>query len=99
MESPAGRTTCMSPFADLVRALLHEGSVRLRQPRRWPLSGVLADIDEPPLLPVDLGGHPGLLLLYAERLARQRRPAWVADGPAREYIELVFGERNLPLGG
>lgn len=75
-------------------------TVRLEEVlRRWPLSGVLADIDEPPLSPVDLGGHPGLLLLYAERLARQRRPAWVVDGPAREYIELVFAERNLPLGG
>jgi hypothetical protein len=64
--------------------------------RRWPLSGVLADIDEPPLTPVLLGGHPGLLLLYAERLAQRPRPAWRAPGPAAEYIDLVFSERGLP---
>src|SRR4051795_8429030 len=37
--------------------------------RGWPLSGVLAGLDEPPLVPLDLGGHPGLMLLYAERFA------------------------------
>ncbi len=63
--------------------------------RRWPLSGVLADLDEPPLSPVDLGGHPGLLLLYAERLALRPRPAWRVEGPARDSIDLVFSERNL----
>lgn len=64
--------------------------------RRWPLSGVLADLEAPPLEPVELDGHPGLLLLYAERLAQRPRPSWVAD-PAREIIELVFAERELPV--
>jgi hypothetical protein len=64
--------------------------------RRWPLSGVLADLDEPPLTPVELGGHPGLLLLYAERLAQRPRPAWRVEGPVRDYIDLVFSERGMP---
>jgi hypothetical protein len=64
--------------------------------RRWPLSGVLADLDEPPLTEVELGGHPGLLLLYAERLTQRPRPAWRVAGPARDWIELVFSERKLP---
>jgi hypothetical protein len=66
--------------------------------RQAPLSGVLADVEEGPLGPVELGGHAGLLLLYAERLAENVRPAWVpAEGPARPYVELVFAERGLPL--
>jgi hypothetical protein len=64
--------------------------------RRWPLSGVLSDVDEPPLTTVELGGHPGLLLLYAERLAQRPRPAWRVGGPAGDWIDLVFGERGLP---
>jgi hypothetical protein len=44
-----------------------------------------------------LGGHPGLLLLYAERLAEHLRPEWVPDGPARPYVELVFTQRGLPV--
>ncbi len=64
--------------------------------RRWPLSGVLADLDAGPLTAVELGGHPGLLLLYAERLARHPRPAWRVEGPARDWIDLVFNERGLP---
>jgi hypothetical protein len=64
--------------------------------RQWPLTGVLSDVEEGPLTPVELGGHPGLLLLYAERLADNLRPAWVPpDGPAREYVEMVCAERNL----
>jgi hypothetical protein len=66
--------------------------------RRAPLSGVLSDVEEGPAAPVELGGHPGLLLLYAERLADSVRPAWVPGaGPVRPYVELVFGERGLPL--
>ncbi len=63
--------------------------------REWPLSGALADVAEAPLAPPAFGGHPGLLLLYAERLAGHPRPAWVPDGPARPYIELVFAESGL----
>jgi len=67
--------------------------------RRWPLSGVLSDVADGPLAPLDFGGHDGLMLLYAERLASHEKPAWLpADGRAREHVELVFGElgRGLP---
>jgi hypothetical protein len=64
--------------------------------REWPLSGVLADIAEAPLTPLDFGGHPGLLLLYAERLAQKERPAWIAAGSVFEYISLVFHEYGKP---
>lgn len=59
--------------------------------RQWPLSGVLADIGLPPLGPLDFGGHPGLLLLYAERLASNDRPAWRPTPPGEgwDYYELV----------
>ncbi|HVK14153.1 MAG TPA: hypothetical protein VM597_35760 [Gemmataceae bacterium] len=66
--------------------------------RRWPLSGVLADLDGEPTTPPDFGGHPGLQLLYAERLAHTGRPGWVpADGPARQWAERVFSEVGRPL--
>jgi AcrR family transcriptional regulator len=64
--------------------------------RRWPLSGVLADLDEPPLAAIDFD-HPGLRLLYAERLADRPRPAWLPEGPTYEYVELVFSERKLTM--
>jgi hypothetical protein len=60
--------------------------------RRWPLSGILADIDEKPLAAIDFDGHVGLCLLYAERLARNEKPAWVPHGLAQAYVELVYGE-------
>src|SRR5205823_131332 len=66
--------------------------------RRWPLSGVLSDVAEAPLTPLDLNGHPGLLLLYAERLAGNVKPAWLpADGPVREQVDRVFAERGLTV--
>jgi hypothetical protein len=72
-------------------------SVRLEETlRRWPLSGVLADIDAVPLTPLEFG-HPGLHLLYAERLAGRPRPAWVPEGTGLEHVELVFSERKLPM--
>ena len=58
--------------------------------RAWPLSGVLSDLAEGPAEVGDLGGHPGLWLLYGERLAIDEKPAWMVDGPARGYVELVF---------
>jgi hypothetical protein len=66
--------------------------------RRWPLSGVLSDLDEGPLAPLDLGGHPGLLMLYAERLVANDRPAWRPDrsSPAWECYELVLQEQSQP---
>ena len=60
--------------------------------RQWPLSGVLSDVEERPLTPPAFGGHPGLLLLYAERLARNGKPAWVPAGRGLEYLELVLAE-------
>jgi hypothetical protein len=68
--------------------------------RQWPLSGVLSDVEEGPAAPPDFGGHPGLLLLYAERLARNEKPAWLPAGPGLEYLELVLadlGRERSPL--
>ena len=64
--------------------------------RQWPLSGVLSDVTDPPIGSLDFGGHPGLLLLYAERLAANDRVAWrpVRGKPGWEYFELVSDERN-----
>jgi hypothetical protein len=60
--------------------------------RRWPLSGVLSDVAEAPLTPLEFGGHHGLLLLYGERLAAHDRPAWrPAAGRAAEAFALAGG--------
>jgi hypothetical protein len=67
--------------------------------RQWPLSGVLADLPDGPTTPPTFAGHPGLLLVYAERLADHANPAWApADGPGQEYVELVGAatERRRP---
>jgi hypothetical protein len=58
--------------------------------RAWPLSGVLSDLAEGPKDVGDLGGHPGLWMLYAERLALDEKPAWMPDGASKAYVELVF---------
>jgi len=60
--------------------------------RQWPLSGALANIDEGPLTPLDFAGHPGLLMLYAERLSQHHKPAWMPQAPGLEYVELVRAE-------
>lgn len=66
--------------------------------RRWPLSGALADVAEPPAGDLQFHNHPGLQLLYAERLAFSLRPAWVpAGGRTREALELVLQEEGKPL--
>lgn len=65
--------------------------------RRHPLSGVLADIEEGPLTPIRLDDHPGLQMLYAERLAEKPRPRWVPEGPAFAHVEMIFAERGLPI--
>jgi hypothetical protein len=61
--------------------------------RRWPLSGVLSDVEEGPLVAAEFGGHPGLLLLYAERLSANDRPSWRPNrsSPAYDYYELIVG--------
>jgi hypothetical protein len=65
--------------------------------RLWPLAGVLADLPEGPAIEPELGGHPGLRLLYAERLALRPQRAWMPAGPTRDYVDLVFFERGLAL--
>lgn len=60
--------------------------------RRWPLSGVLAPLNEPPLTDLDFEGHRGLLLLYAERLADNFKAGWTPRGDAAAYVELVWSE-------
>jgi len=60
----------------------------------WPLSGVLAEVDEAPTADLDFGGHPGLMLLYAERLAQKPKPAWLPHGQALEYVQLVAQEMD-----
>jgi hypothetical protein len=59
--------------------------------RSWPLSGALSDVADGPLVPLDFAGHAGLLLLYAERVSANDRPAWRPSPPARaaDYDELV----------
>ena len=61
--------------------------------RQWPLSGVLAGLDEGPTSALDFGGHEGLMLLYGERLARHGSPTspWRPVGRPLEYVELVAG--------
>jgi hypothetical protein len=82
-----------------VRAPEGEPAVALdRLLRTWPLSGVRADLDGVPATPLEFDGHPGLQLLYAERLIRTARPEWVpAAGTAREWVERVFAERGRSL--
>jgi MoxR-vWA-beta-propeller ternary system domain bpX4 len=62
--------------------------------RQWPLSGVLSEVEDGPLTPVGFHGHPGLQLLYAERLARHEKPAWLPKGRGYELVELVLAERG-----
>jgi hypothetical protein len=66
--------------------------------RRWPLSGVLSAVDERPEGPLDFGGHRGLQMLYAERLAQNEKPAWVPEGPGFEYVELVWADLGNDVG-
>jgi hypothetical protein len=76
------------PLAAAVEAIL----------RKWPLSGVLADLDGGPTTPPNFGGHPGLQLLYAERLVGTGRAGWVpAGGSASEWVERVCSERGKPV--
>lgn len=65
--------------------------------RLWPLSGALADVDQPPITAVDFQGHPGLKRLYLERLVAADRDAsaWAPDDPeARDWIALTAATRR-----
>lgn len=53
--------------------------------RRWPFSGVLCDIADPPYA-LDLHSHPGLHLEYAQRFVAHPRAGWEPDA---EYLALV----------
>ncbi len=66
--------------------------------RNWPLSGVLSDVTDGPLVPLQFDGHPGLMLLYAERLIGNDRPSWrpIQKGPSWDYYELVLQEHGQP---
>jgi len=57
--------------------------------REWPLSGALADLDEPLAISPDFNGHRGLMILFAERLVARCRKSSYPDGVAGEYVELV----------
>jgi hypothetical protein len=76
---------------------------------RWPLSGVLADTGDAPHGSLDFGGHPGLMLLYAERLLGNDRPNWRPKPGERvwAHYELArseygivedVGQADLPVG-
>ena len=62
--------------------------------RQWPLTGVMADVDDGPISALDFGGHHGLLLLYAERWVQSEKAAWKPEGKGWEYVELV--NRHVP---
>ncbi|MBL8792501.1 MAG: hypothetical protein JNM56_01210 [Planctomycetia bacterium] len=66
--------------------------------RQWPLSGVLSDVPEAPLIEPSFAGHAGLELLYAERLAGNFKVEWLPAGRGLERFELVWRELgNGPL--
>src|SRR5262249_30611522 len=65
--------------------------------RKWPLSGVQSDVDEPPLTSLEFAGHDGLMLLYAERFVRRPKPAWRPEkGRLLEFVELVETHLETP---
>jgi len=66
--------------------------------RRWPLSGVLADVEDGPIVSPEFDGHTGLRLLYAERLAQHENAAWFPTGPAMESVELVWQQLGRETG-
>ena len=61
--------------------------------RAWPLSGVSMGCRAGPTTALTFDAHPGLWMLYAERLAAHPKPAWVPPpGPLTEYVERAFAE-------
>ena len=77
-----------SPLCASIEALL----------RKWPLSGVLADLDGEPACPPEFDGHTGLQMLYAERLLPAPRAGWVPrDGSAYEWVERIFHEAGKTI--
>lgn len=65
--------------------------------RDCPLTGVMAEKLEAPTGDLELGGHPGLRMLYAERLSNHFKAEWIpAPGPTRETAEWVFQQAGKP---
>ena len=61
--------------------------------RAWPLSGVSMGCRAGPTTPLTFDAHPGLRMLYAERLAAHPEPAWVPPpGSLTEFVERAFAE-------
>jgi MoxR-vWA-beta-propeller ternary system protein len=84
------------------RAYAHDPAERLTMVletilRTWPLTGVLSDVQDGPLQSIEFGGHHGLLMFYAERLAANEKPGWFPAGMGREYVRLVWQERGKDL--
>jgi hypothetical protein len=68
--------------------------------RRCPLTGVLAELADAPAGDILLAGHPGLELLYAERLASHFRPTWLpATGRIREVVDWVYQQQGKSVPG
>jgi hypothetical protein len=66
--------------------------------RRCPLTGVLSDVTDAPTGDLLFGGHAGLELLYAERLAANWRASWLPPaGRTRERVELVYQEMGKAM--
>lgn len=66
--------------------------------RRFPLSGVLADLAEPPVGELQFADHPGLQMLYAERLAEHPKAGWIPQtGEGCERVEVAFAARGRPM--
>jgi hypothetical protein len=65
--------------------------------RRWPLSGVLADLEQGPTSPIDFEGHAGLLLLFAERWAAHPKPSWTpAEASGRDWLGMALDAIGSP---
>ena len=60
----------------------------------WPLSGVLSDVLGGPKTPPTFDDHPGLQMLYAERLAGAEKPNWLPPGRGREFVDLIRADRG-----
>jgi hypothetical protein len=68
--------------------------------RAWPLSGVSMHCRDGPTTALAFDGHPGLAMLYAERLAAHPEPAWVPpSGAVSDFVERAFAElgRVIPV--
>jgi hypothetical protein len=68
--------------------------------RRCPLTGVLSDVADGPTGDLTFGGHSGLELRYAERLAANYRSAWLPPaGRTREVVQLTYQQQGKKWPG